>query len=280
MRRIVTAGSLGALLAWNGAAQAQDELPPLAPPSSGPAEAAIPEERPRPAPNPGPSANTNGAPAPPPPADSGPMLAVPGIPFRSRVVPGVRDAPRGPSSPAIPEDLPPISGPSEMPATAPGFPTMARPSTTPATRPSTRSQPLVLESVPIGEETKPTPPPTSGARPDPSRPVPSQPARRPSGLFGRFLPPVMNSRGRGGPDDAISVEPRSDPAADAALKRRLEKQIRNAYGDQIKSVEVRVVGRNVSIRGRASRFWQRRGLRRSLESLPSLSGYHAIIEVE
>jgi hypothetical protein len=87
-------------------------------------------------------------------------------------------------------------------------------------------------------------------------------------------------RNTGAVGDDITVEPNTDPAADAALKRRLEYQIRTAYGDHLKTLEVRVVGRNVSIHARALRFWQRRGLRRSLESLPSLAGLRKTIEVE
>ncbi|WP_422926374.1 hypothetical protein [Singulisphaera sp. PoT] len=81
-------------------------------------------------------------------------------------------------------------------------------------------------------------------------------------------------------DDGIIVEHRTDPATDAAFKRRLESQIRAGYGDQLRSLEVRVVGRNVVIHARSARFWQRRGLRRSIESLPTLSGYRSTIEVE
>jgi len=44
-------------------------------------------------------------------------------------------------------------------------------------------------------------------------------------------------------------------------------------------IEVRVVGRNVAIRAEASRFWQRRSVKRTLESLPGLTGYRTTIDV-
>jgi hypothetical protein len=78
---------------------------------------------------------------------------------------------------------------------------------------------------------------------------------------------------------SITVEPRTDPATDAALKRRLEHQIHEAVGNRIRSVEVRVVGRDVAIRARTSRVWYHRNVRRTLEALPGLAGYHAKVEV-
>jgi hypothetical protein len=77
----------------------------------------------------------------------------------------------------------------------------------------------------------------------------------------------------------VTVEPRTDAAADAALKRRVEKQIRESLGTRLRSSEVLVVGRDVTIRARAARFWQKRAVRRALESLPALHGYDARIEM-
>jgi hypothetical protein len=79
--------------------------------------------------------------------------------------------------------------------------------------------------------------------------------------------------------DAIRVQPRSDPAADAALKRRLESQIRAAMGGQLKALDVRVVDRTVHVRAAVQRFWQKRSAKRTLESLPALAGYRTRIEV-
>jgi hypothetical protein len=81
------------------------------------------------------------------------------------------------------------------------------------------------------------------------------------------------------PRNSVTVEPRSDPAADAALKRRIERQIRDSVGGRIRSYEVRVINRDVLIRAKAARFWQRRGVRHSLESLPALSGFHSRVEM-
>jgi hypothetical protein len=105
--------------------------------------------------------------------------------------------------------------------------------------------------------------------------------RRAPGLFGRFLaPPFALGRGSADSGTTLTVEPRTDPAADAALKRRLEHQIRESFGDRLKSSDVRVVGREVFIKARVIRFWQRRSVRRSLETLPSLSGLRSTIDVE
>jgi hypothetical protein len=77
----------------------------------------------------------------------------------------------------------------------------------------------------------------------------------------------------------VTVEPRSDPAADAALQRRIERQIRLSLGDRVRAYEVRVVDRNIVIRARATRFWQKRSVRHALETLPGLDGYHARVDV-
>jgi hypothetical protein len=63
------------------------------------------------------------------------------------------------------------------------------------------------------------------------------------------------------------------------VKRRIEHQIRETLGDRVRSVEVRVTGRNVLIVAQPSRFWLRRTVRRSLESLPALQGYRTRIEL-
>src|SRR5205823_5832960 len=95
-------------------------------------------------------------------------------------------------------------------------------------------------------------------------------------LFGRPQPPPRESR-RGA--DAIKVEPRTDPAADAALKRRVESQIRTALGPRLRSLDVRVLDRNIHVLARPARFWQRRAVRRTIASLPALVGYRPTIEV-
>ena len=79
---------------------------------------------------------------------------------------------------------------------------------------------------------------------------------------------------------AAKAKTKSEPDTDAIVKRRIEQQIRSTLGDKVQSVEVRVTGRNVLIVAHATRFWQKRGVRRSLESLPALSGFRARIDLD
>jgi len=73
---------------------------------------------------------------------------------------------------------------------------------------------------------------------------------------------------------------RPEPRTDASVKRQIERQIHDALGDRVRSVEVRVSGRNVLIVAKAARFWQKRTVRHSLETLPALAGYRARIELD
>jgi hypothetical protein len=111
----------------------------------------------------------------------------------------------------------------------------------------------------------------SAARPVQGRGAPSR--------FGRFLGPLGPADGTAEPHSSITVEPRSDPAAEAAVKRRIEKQIVQTLGDRVRSVEIRVAGRSVVLRAQASRFWQKRGVRRSLETMTVPSGYRLRVEM-
>ena len=97
-------------------------------------------------------------------------------------------------------------------------------------------------------------------------------------MFGRLLGPTGSSDEPAGPRSSITVEPRSDPAADAAVKRRIEKQVQQAVGDRVRSVEIRVSGRSVVIRPGCP-LLARRGVRRSLETMPLPSGYRARVEM-
>lgn len=270
MRRIETILSLGLGLGITGGAIAQDDALPLLPPSSAPSQAnSSPESSPV----------VESKPSAEPERRS--VLAIPGLnPSNS----ARRQASKPTQERADPTDshsLPPLVGPSEMPD--------LRQSRSPVTRPTTgeRQPPLVLESVPEGME--PDPPKrstTASPRREPSKSVSPKLAptpRRAPGLLGRMFPaPLAAPLGakRDAASDSIKVEPRTDPASDAALKRRIEHQIRQTFGDRLREVEVRVVGREVTVRGRATRFWQRRGLQRSLESIPSLSGLRSTVEVD
>jgi hypothetical protein len=71
-----------------------------------------------------------------------------------------------------------------------------------------------------------------------------------------------------------------EPVTDASVKRKIEKQIRDTLGDRVRSVEVRVSGRNILIVAQATRFWQKRAVRRALETLPALDGYGARIDLD
>ena len=113
-----------------------------------------------------------------------------------------------------------------------------------------------------------------------------RPAQRPfPGILGRFFPPPPGSaRGesRSSTPAARQKEKaadRSEPESDAAIKRKIEKTIRDTLGDRVRSVEVRVSGKNVLVVAQATRFWQKRAVRRSLETLPVLDGYRARIEL-
>ncbi len=210
---------------------------------------------------------------PPPPPENLPILVIPGL--RAPSVPPTQRQ-TGVNTPTLDGSaggLPPLIGPAEMPEAA----------SPPARLPqfSNESAPLTLESVPgaspsLSAEETPSNPPS----PKPPSVTDRTPRRR--GLFGLFRlgpAPALRSADRNTPVARVRVEPRSDPAADAALKRRIEQQVEEAVGDRVRGVEVRVVDRRVAIRARVPRFWQRRGVRRQLESLPALIGYRADIDV-
>ncbi|MDR3637327.1 MAG: hypothetical protein P4L84_26220 [Isosphaeraceae bacterium] len=271
MSRTVAARALGILLAGAATRAAGDGPPPLTPPTLAPPALAAPSEAAKPA-------------APPVPTripESRPVLAIPGVtaPGRLRTQP----QPITPSATDLgaPRELPDFDIPKEM---LEPTPRVASPAGAP---------PTVIESVPSGSaaDTAPSlsPRPYGASRSSPGRSEPRSNAtpppapdstRRPQGLFGRFFPPPFQSP-RTTPDDrpTVTVEPRTDPAADAALQRRIERQVRETLGDRVRSYEVRVVDRNVTVRVRASRFWQKRSVRHTLETLPALSGYHARVDV-
>ena len=121
--------------------------------------------------------------------------------------------------------------------------------------------------------------PPASARP---RPAP----RLLPGMLGRMLQPgqaqardraELNRSG-----EKARQKDASEPEAvtDASVKRKIEKEIRETLGDRVRSVEVRVSGRNILIVARATRFWQKRTVRRVLETLPALDGYRARIDLD
>lgn len=201
----------------------------------------------------------------------------------------------GAGDPLSAEGPPPLVPPGGAEAIPEGRPRLERPATRYASDPA---QPFPLLEPPRGGSLDPPPstrrnPPNTvdagivGSPPEEAR-APSR--RRLFGLFRRAdhapdVPPpspvVAGEPTRIKPQDGetIQVEPRSDPAADTALKRRLEAQIQSALGNQLKALDVRVVDRTVYVRAAVTRFWQKRSVRRTLETLPALAGYRTRIEV-
>lgn len=299
MGRMFAAGGMSVLLLCGGAVLAADEPPALPPPAvEGPVTDAPGELPPAVEANPAPATAT----AKPAIPENRPVLVVPGVTAPGAARPRPRSLPpaAAPSTTTTtiieePSELPALVGPNGR-AAAPATSTRVRstapqPARTRAPASAARSaRSLSLETIPAED----MPEATIGPRPTTGTPMPGRSTSRPAavteqprsvapprgGILGRLLPaPVSprsytDSRSR----SAITVEPRSDPAADAALKRRIERQIGETLGTRLQSYEVRVVDRDVTIRARA-RFWQRRGARKSLETLPSLSGYHARIEM-
>ena len=259
MRR-TAAGAWGLILACATSAGAREDGPELA----APADLLPPVAEAAPVPEPEPES--------PPP--SRPVMIRP----RLRTAGPIPAAAAG-SDPAA--DLPPLIGPAEMVGPDPH----ARP---PAGR---APRALTLESVPRDSlEFGPGPLPGSSIDGKP-RPLTddtpiraAQPSRRPR-LWGWMpAPPAAGADLRGrtlpGDKDEVVVEPKSDPAADAALKRRVEKQVVEALGDKVRNVEVLVVDRRVVVQARTTRFWQRRAVRRTIEGLPSLAGLRTTVHVD
>lgn len=245
--------------------------PELAPPSEMP-KTARPAARARP------------RPTSPSPGNGRAVLALPGITTPSSRTPSVIISTPSTSTaepPATPGELR-LDGPLEMP----GVPQVARPRSGAAT--SRTNRPLPLEPLPMDEspglgdpEGRQNPP---ARRPSTTSPRPESlatPPNRRGRFFGLVPGPMVGpstprspSPGRLAAGDSIE-----DPAVDAALKKRIEKQAREAVGDRARILEVRVAGKDVSIQARGVRMFQKRAVRKSLESIPALSGLRSSIEV-
>jgi hypothetical protein len=65
-----------------------------------------------------------------------------------------------------------------------------------------------------------------------------------------------------------------------AEDERLRRAILEASGGRLLSLRIKIVGGQVSIGARASHFWQRKKLRRIIESLPCLADYQIDLEVD
>lgn len=176
-------------------------------------------------------------------------------------------------------NLPPITEPDPdlPPLTLPENPS---PPGSPGLEVGTAPPPLTLESAPAARTEPSTAARSGSTRSTTPTPARSTPTPRRFRLFSRFLPAPPASNSARPTHEAVKIEPRTDPAADAALKRRLETQIRAAVGPHLRDLEVRVVDRGVTIRAQADRFWRRRAVRRAIESLPSLSGLQVKVDVD
>lgn len=266
------AGSAGILMLSAAVALAQDGTPPL----SGPIT--------RPGADPGaPGELSQGFDAQPLPSE-GAVLAVPGF-----ALPGGGPTHSNQAAAAgtgFASDAPPLVGPASEGFGAPMNSQPWRPAPGSFVRGS-RPMSMTPDTVTEGALSLPPERAAPGARlerptiPNSEADAPASPSRR-FRLFSRFQPPqpFWRPRDASRPDESsISVEPRSDPAADAALMRHIEHQVRVAAGNKLRNVDVRVVDRNITIRARVTRFWFRRNVKHTIESLPSLSGYHATVEV-
>lgn len=268
MQRVAmsVAGALAIVIGMGGRARSGDDLPPLNAPVALPPAVDVAPALPTPT---GPVV----LPATRPVASPGAVLALPGL-----------TPPRAAVRAATPaDDMPALDAPAGMPAPA------SRPASPRPAAGLGAARPSVLEPVPADEfeirALEPTP--EIGAKPRPDDAIADElpsvaPGRRPNllGRGGSRPGPAGIVRPRSGRlENSVRVEPKSDPAADAELERRIERQAGLAVGKHARAVEVRVVGRAVYIRATGVRFLQRRGVRRSLESLPGLSGYRPIIDL-
>lgn len=248
-------GALGFLMMATALANAREDGPPLTPPAlESPAEASSPPPAPKPIGK--------------PPARR-PFLVIPGVNAPAAATPRTS---RTPEVEAEPETaLPPaLAGPAQAARPDSGAPTV--------------TIPLTLEPIPDGDDSAESlkGKPAASTKP---RTTTTAPAAAETDGGPRYFPGSMLGRilglddGRDDVGSAISVESKSDPAVDAAVKRRIEKAVKESLGDRASTVEVRVKGRSVLIRARASRFWHRRGVRRALDSFQLPSGYHGRAEL-
>jgi hypothetical protein len=186
--------------------------------------------------------------------------------FRGRVIESVPSG-EAPTLPTI--DLPPIdSRPGRIVSPAPPLGTPRRP-----------GERLEIDG-PERSGSRPSMPMTEPDADEKNGDLPKTAPTRRSPFLGGMLTSPFGPRSTTGADSTIRAEPRTDPAADAILKRRIEKQAHDAVGDRVKELNVRVVGRSVTIQAHGTRFLQRRSIRKALENLPGLSGYRSTIDVK
>ncbi len=252
MARRIVIGTLSLLTLGTGAGSGEAQDPPaLEAPAQASADA--PPIPPPAEPPPGRESD---------PPRSRPLLVIPGVtaPASSRTArkPAAEtDTDDAVASPPVPMTPPALDGPDP----GPGIP-------------------LRLESIPDEPAERgragDSPRREDDARGAKTAEPPASAPRRPGIGFNRLLGGAGNAQGG---RDTLSVESKGDPAVEAAVKRRVEKQVQDALGDRVKDVQVRVSGRSVSIRARPSRFWHRWGARRALDALAMPAGYRSHVEL-
>jgi hypothetical protein len=239
-----------------------------------------------------------------PPGDRA-VLALPGITTPASPKPGAASPPivSSPSTDSSPGGLR-LDAPLEMKGTPTPLTPLPRVTPSPTPSPGRSPRPLVLESpdeepVPIDGAPSRTNPSTKRPSTTPRiDPQPAPPAQKRGRLFGLLpgpapspapapTPASSTSTGAGSsmagrsnvPGRSVVDGPQSDTAAESALKRRIEKQAREAVGDRARTIDVRIVGKVAVVQARGVKLFQKRGVRKSLESMPGLSGLRTSIEV-
>jgi len=274
--------------------QGPGDGPELGTPTGSPAPAA---SDPLPAPDPKPTPDPLRSPTPTPtPAPARPrraVMAVPGLMGPSSPRSTITSTPLPP--PAEAPGAPALDGPLEMP----GPPPASRPRLGPL--PGTLGRTAVrdsssLDDGPIVVDPPVNGPGTSARRASRGRPTGDStastippPAPRARGRFFGLVPGPGPAPARtpplGGPSTsslpgrATVDDLKPEAAADSTLRARIERQANMAVGDRARSIDVRVDGRRATVRARGVKFLQKRGVRKSLESLPALSGLRSTIDV-
>lgn len=228
-------------------------------------------------------------------AGDGPKLEPPARPTRSEVQgtanlpPGLAEAPPVLEGPTV--TVPPIEAlaPIYRPA-APPTPGLLAPRAMTGDRqaalPPALEGPgtLTLEAVPDPSDfdVKPLAKPVERRErvDSPPRRIDPEPRRR--GFFGLFRsePRVEPAPVERREKKASQPTSRSDPAADTALRQKVEAQADRALGRHVRDLDVRVMDQKVVIRAKADFFWNKRGIRKTLGTLPAIRGHEATIEVD
>ncbi len=74
-------------------------------------------------------------------------------------------------------------------------------------------------------------------------------------------------------------EQASEVIAEARLQQRIDKQVHDLVGDRARVIEVRVQGKTAVVRASGVKFYQKRAVRKSIESVPALTGMRTTIDV-